>query len=63
MFPLLAAANGIDLSSIKWIDVTPQLRETLLAQGQTDATIALITDLAVYRADFLPPRSELMIKR
>ena len=26
--------------------MTPQLRETLLAQGQTDATTALITDLA-----------------
>jgi NitT/TauT family transport system substrate-binding protein len=46
MFPLLAAANGVDVSSIKWLDVTPQLRETLLAQGQTDATTALITDLA-----------------
>jgi NitT/TauT family transport system substrate-binding protein len=46
MFPLLAAANGLDVSTIKWIDVTPQLRETLLAQGQTDATTALITDLA-----------------
>lgn len=46
LFPLLAAANGIDVRSIKWIDVTPQLRETLLAQGRTDATTALITDLA-----------------
>jgi NitT/TauT family transport system substrate-binding protein len=46
MFPLLAAANGLDVSTIKWIDVTPQLRETMLAQGQTDATTALITDLA-----------------
>lgn len=46
MFPLLAAANGLDVGTIKWIDVTPQLRETLLVQGQTDATTALITDLA-----------------
>jgi NitT/TauT family transport system substrate-binding protein len=46
MFPLFAAANHLDASSIKWIDVTPQLRETLLVQGQTDATTALITDLA-----------------
>ena len=46
MFPLLAAANGVALDQIKWIDVTPQLRETLLAQGQTDATTALVTDLA-----------------
>ena len=46
MFPLLAAANHLDPASIEWLNVTPQLRETLLAQGQTDATTALITDLA-----------------
>jgi NitT/TauT family transport system substrate-binding protein len=46
MFPAFAAANHIDVASVKWIDVTPQLRETLLVQGQTDATTALITDLA-----------------
>jgi len=46
MFPLFAAATGLDPSSVSWIDVTPQLRETLLVQGRTDATTALITDLA-----------------
>ena len=46
MFPLFAAANGLDPTSVSWIDVAPQLRETLLVRGQTDATTALITDLA-----------------
>jgi NitT/TauT family transport system substrate-binding protein len=46
MFPTFAAANNVDVSSIRWLDVTPQLRETLLMQGQTDATTAFITDLA-----------------
>jgi NitT/TauT family transport system substrate-binding protein len=46
MFPLFALANGLDPSAVSWTDVTPQLRETLLVQGQTDATTALITDLA-----------------
>jgi len=46
MFPILARANGLDPSAVTWIDVTPQLRETLLVRGQTDATTALITDLA-----------------
>jgi NitT/TauT family transport system substrate-binding protein len=46
MFPLLAAANGLDVNAIEWIDVTPQLRETLLVRGQADATTAFITDLA-----------------
>ena len=46
MFPLLAAANGVDVNAIKWLDVTPQLRETLLVRGDADATTAFITDLA-----------------
>ena len=46
MFPLFAAATGLDPSSVSWIDVTPQLRETLLVRGQTDAITALVTDLA-----------------
>jgi NitT/TauT family transport system substrate-binding protein len=46
MFPLFAVANGLDPASVNWIAVTPQLRETLLVRGQTDATTALITDLA-----------------
>lgn len=46
MFPLLAAATKLDMKTIHWLDVTPQLRETMLVQGQADATAALITDLA-----------------
>lgn len=46
MFPTFAAVNKIDVSKIKWLDVTPQLRETMLKQGQADATTALITDVA-----------------
>ncbi len=46
MFPLFAAANGLDPSAVNWLDVTPQLREMLLVRGQTDATTALVTDLA-----------------
>lgn len=46
MFPAFAAANKIATADIKWLDVTPQLRETLLMQGQADATTAFITDLA-----------------
>ncbi len=46
MFPLFARANGLDPAAVNWIDVTPQLRETLLVQGRTDATTAFITDLA-----------------
>jgi NitT/TauT family transport system substrate-binding protein len=37
LFPAFARANKIDPASVKWISVTPQMRETLLVQGQTDA--------------------------
>lgn len=46
LFPAFAIANKIDPASITWLDVTPQLRETMLVQGQADATTAIITDLA-----------------
>jgi len=46
MFPLFAAANHLDPASIEWLNVTPQLRETMLAKAQADATTAFITDLA-----------------
>jgi NitT/TauT family transport system substrate-binding protein len=46
MFPVFARANGLDPSSVNWLDVTPQLRETLLVQQQADATTAFITDVA-----------------
>jgi NitT/TauT family transport system substrate-binding protein len=46
LFPVFAAVNKIDTSKLRWIDVSPQLREIMLKQGQADATTALITDVA-----------------
>jgi NitT/TauT family transport system substrate-binding protein len=40
MFPVFAKANNLDPASVQWIDVTPQLRATLLAQKQVDAISA-----------------------
>lgn len=37
MFPAFAKANGIDASKITWTSMQPQLRETMLVQGQVDA--------------------------
>ena len=37
LFPAFARANKIDTSAIKWVSVTPQLRETLLVKGEFDA--------------------------
>src|SRR5262249_2214147 len=37
LFPLFAKINRIDDSGIKWINVSPELRETLLLRGDADA--------------------------
>ena len=47
LFPAFARANKLDASSVKWISVTPQMRETLLVQGQTDA-ITGFTSTAIF---------------
>lgn len=43
LFPLFAAATGIDASKIEWISVKPELREPMLVQGQTDGITGFIT--------------------
>jgi NitT/TauT family transport system substrate-binding protein len=37
LFPAFAKANGIDPNAITWVTVTPNLRQTTLIQGQSDA--------------------------
>jgi len=37
LFPAFAKANGIDPNAITWVTVTPNLRQTTLVQGQSDA--------------------------
>jgi NitT/TauT family transport system substrate-binding protein len=37
LFPIFATANDIDESAIEWLNVSPELREPTLAQGEADA--------------------------
>jgi len=37
LFPAFAKANGIDPDSITWVTITPNLRQTTLQQGKSDA--------------------------
>jgi NitT/TauT family transport system substrate-binding protein len=37
LFPAFAKAAGLDAAKINWINVTPQLREPMLARGEADA--------------------------
>jgi NitT/TauT family transport system substrate-binding protein len=39
LFPAFAMANGIDINSINWVSVAPNLRQTTLVQGQADAAV------------------------
>ncbi|WP_207457882.1 ABC transporter substrate-binding protein [Azospirillum sp. SYSU D00513] len=43
LFPAFAKAAGIDASKVSWQTVTPQLRETMLAQGQVKAISGFLT--------------------
>jgi len=37
LFPLFASVNNIDQGSIKWLNVSPELREPMLIRGEADA--------------------------
>lgn len=43
IFPAFAKATGIDTTKVNWQTVSPQLRETMLAQGQVDAITGFLT--------------------
>jgi len=43
LFPLFAKANNIDEKSIKWTNVSPELREPLLLRGEADAITGHLT--------------------
>ncbi len=43
LFPVFAQKNGIDFASIQWKSIAPNLRETILVQGQVDAITGFTT--------------------
>jgi NitT/TauT family transport system substrate-binding protein len=43
LFPAFARAVGIDPAAVRWQTVSPQLRETMLVQGQANAITGFIT--------------------
>ncbi|MDE2572455.1 MAG: ABC transporter substrate-binding protein [bacterium] len=45
LFPLFAAAQGIDASSIKWVTVDPSAKVGLFLQGKVDATTTYVLGL------------------
>jgi NitT/TauT family transport system substrate-binding protein len=47
LFPAFARANKLDTTTIKWISVTPQMREALLLQGQLDAVTGFVSTAVI----------------
>lgn len=43
LFPVFAAATGIDAGTVNWMSVKPELREPMLAQGEADGITGFIT--------------------
>jgi NitT/TauT family transport system substrate-binding protein len=37
LFPIFATANDIDEATIEWLNISPELREPMLARGEADA--------------------------
>jgi NitT/TauT family transport system substrate-binding protein len=62
-FPAFARANGIDLSRITWITVTPQLREPMLARGDADAITGFETSGVFSLRAVNVPASEIVSMR
>lgn len=61
VFPLFAAINQINASSLEWITVTPQLRETMLIRGQTDAITGHITTIMMNLRGMNVPASDVHV--
>ena len=55
LFPLFASLNKLNESSITWINVAPELRETMLLRGEAGEHRAL-PDLHVAQAEREPAR-------
>lgn len=47
LFPIFAAATGIDESTVEWISVSPELREPMLARGEADGITGFITSSTI----------------
>lgn len=63
LFSALAQANGFDASAVKWMNVAPELRETMLARKQADAISgAAFTGYMGARAVGVP-KDELVVLR
>jgi NitT/TauT family transport system substrate-binding protein len=63
LFPIFAAANGIDMDTIEWVSVKPELREPMLVQGQADGITGFITSSVPSLARLGMPEEDVRVFR
>lgn len=61
LFPLFAEINKIDQNSLKWINVSPELREPMLIRGEADAITGHITTVMLNMRAVNVPASDIRL--
>ena len=61
LFPLFARANGLDPESVNWISAQPNIRDTLLLKGETDAVASFSTTTILALDSLGVPQSDLVV--
>jgi NitT/TauT family transport system substrate-binding protein len=61
LFPLFADVNKLDQNSIKWINVSPELREPMLLRGDAQAITGHITTVMMNMRAINVPESEMLV--
>ena len=60
LFPLFAEVNKIDQSTIKWVNVSPALREPMLLKGEADAITGHITTVMLNMRAVKVPEKDIL---
>lgn len=63
LFPIFAAANGIDPQSIKWVTVKPDVKDSLLLRGEADAVTAFPSTTLMFLLSQSVPFADAVVLR
>ncbi len=63
LFPAFARLAGVDASKVKWLNVQSQMRDTMLAQGNADASASFATTAYLALQSFGIPASDIVTMR
>lgn len=65
LFPAFASAEGVDMSTIEWMTVSSDLRETMLVQGRADGITGALTStsMSLQALGMMPEQTRVMMYR